>query len=107
MEINNQIENKDNIFSIIVKGVLILIITGTLCTISGVIIQYLYYNNDSNKQPAIDLCLKTAETNYISDWNKTCKSNNLNDNCTLPNVQAERLDKLRTENRNLCITRYK
>ena len=88
----------------------ILTVFGFICAFIGgfVIIGWLMSGGDSgvDKASQLDICLASASSTYISNWNSTCESEGKAADCQLTMVQAERWDKLHTEAKNDCYRRY-
>jgi len=68
----------------------------------SVIILGIYFNRESD----LDNCLELAIKNYDRDWQFQCKEAKLKENCSLPRLVAEGIEKSRNTRSELCIKRY-
>ena len=59
------------------------------------------------QREACDECIKQAEDDFNCNWNDTCKSKGLKDNCMLPLDVAHSLEKTFENSRKSCIERFK
>lgn len=59
-----------------------------------------------NQKMLTDSCLKIVEQSYKDNWNKNCKSKNLEPNCNLPSTLAESIENNRKQLRDECYKRY-
>ena len=64
--------------------------------------------NSEVQQNKISLanCLSNAEVSYTAYWNSECKTRGLKDNCSLPIVNLNIIQKNLTDNKNDCFKRY-
>jgi len=54
----------------------------------------------------LNKCLIAASENMTTFWNKECASQRLSKDCILPEYNANRIDKLKKELRDLCFSRF-
>ena len=59
-----------------------------------------------NREISLDNCLELAAKNYDIEWQFQCKEAKLKENCSLPRLVAENLEKSRERRAELCIKRY-
>ena len=53
-----------------------------------------------------DDCLSAADVEYSSLWDSNCKGRKLKNNCALPIILSDRIDKTHKEAREECIKMY-
>jgi hypothetical protein len=68
----------------------------------SILIVGVYFNRESD----LDNCLELASKNYDIDWQFQCKEAKLKQNCSLPRLVAESVEKSRDRRTELCIKRY-
>ncbi len=61
---------------------------------------------EAERQSNIDNCLNLALEDYHTNWESSCESLSLGEDCRLPSSIAERWDNYLKENREACYKRY-
>jgi hypothetical protein len=55
----------------------------------------------------LSICLDEAYESYVDDWNQTCKTNGLSNNCELPILLADNCDRRYQQEQNNCYSLYR
>lgn len=68
----------------------------------AVILLFIYFERES----ALDSCMEQARLDYSKSWDFQCKEAKLKENCSLPRLVAEGIEKSKNTRSELCIKRY-
>ncbi len=55
---------------------------------------------------SLNLCLSMADISYSSFWDSECKGQGLRPDCTLPEYNADRVEKSKKDDKDACFRRY-
>lgn len=60
----------------------------------------------TNEKLLLNYCLEDAEKSYNYNWNKTCSTQRLEDECNLPSNMADSIDNYRKQQKDECFKKY-